>query len=266
MQCTKLGLRQIVDRSINCYNDTGTRYQGVVNLSQTGAKCRPWPSKMLNEVTNLWDTEWLSRQLQGVEDVGLESSKLYLIIIYLLHWSYESYHQCNMYNLLQYPELAGGHSFCRNPGNTMDQPWCFTDRELIEKEVCTISKCSKLSEEFPQWSSIHNETITIMKSLPSESPGGTSDLLMILIPCVSIPLLLGCIMLVMCFVCRNGRKRETKGEAGKKVELRPMSTKRVIITVMFQYISHTSLFGELIHSISLPVEFRNSYFDQNDES
>lgn len=104
--------------------------------------------------------------------------------------------------LTEYPELAGGHNFCRNPGNALDQPWCYTDRERINKETCAIPKCK------------------------SSLGGGSSDLLMILIPCVSIPLLIGCILVVMCFVCKKGKGKDTKHTPGKKVELKTMTAQR----------------------------------------
>ncbi|XP_039260764.2 inactive tyrosine-protein kinase transmembrane receptor ROR1-like [Styela clava] len=104
--------------------------------------------------------------------------------------------------LVEYPELAGGHNFCRNPGNAMDQPWCYTDRDRISRDPCEIPKCK------------------------SSLGGGSSDLLMILIPCVSIPLLIGCIMVVMCFVCKKGKGKDIKHTPGKKVELKTIPSQR----------------------------------------
>uniref|UniRef100_T1IWC4 Tyrosine-protein kinase receptor n=1 Tax=Strigamia maritima TaxID=126957 RepID=T1IWC4_STRMM len=40
-----------------------------------------------------------------------------------------------------FPELIGGHNFCRNPGGVEDQPWCFTTSDSVEKEVCSVPKC-----------------------------------------------------------------------------------------------------------------------------
>ncbi|XP_066587299.1 tyrosine-protein kinase transmembrane receptor Ror [Prorops nasuta] len=41
-----------------------------------------------------------------------------------------------------YPELAGRHSYCRNPGGKEFQPWCYVDmNNKMQKEFCNIPKC-----------------------------------------------------------------------------------------------------------------------------
>ncbi|XP_033333112.1 tyrosine-protein kinase transmembrane receptor Ror isoform X1 [Megalopta genalis] len=41
-----------------------------------------------------------------------------------------------------YPELAGKHSYCRNPDETVSQPWCYVDvNHTMQKEFCDIPKC-----------------------------------------------------------------------------------------------------------------------------
>ncbi|XP_011495155.1 PREDICTED: tyrosine-protein kinase transmembrane receptor Ror isoform X2 [Ceratosolen solmsi marchali] len=50
----------------------------------------------------------------------------------------------NQFNLQisDHPELAGRHSFCRNPGSTEPQPWCYVDlNNRSQKEICNIPKC-----------------------------------------------------------------------------------------------------------------------------
>lgn len=43
-----------------------------------------------------------------------------------------------------FPELAGRHSYCRNPGGKEHQPWCYVDvNNRMQKEFCNISKCGK---------------------------------------------------------------------------------------------------------------------------
>ncbi|XP_013780639.2 inactive tyrosine-protein kinase transmembrane receptor ROR1-like [Limulus polyphemus] len=52
------------------------------------------------------------------------------------HWSQQVYYQSS-----EYPELTGGHNFCRNPGSTESQPWCFTKDSQTHRELCDIPKC-----------------------------------------------------------------------------------------------------------------------------
>nr|CAD7570213.1 unnamed protein product [Timema californicum] len=39
----------------------------------------------------------------------------------------------------EYPELGGGHNYCRNPGGVEIKPWCYTTRG--DKEPCDILQC-----------------------------------------------------------------------------------------------------------------------------
>ncbi|CAG4972019.1 unnamed protein product [Parnassius apollo] len=42
-----------------------------------------------------------------------------------------------------YPELAGRHSYCRNPGGLKSQPWCIVDKGgKTDKQICDIPKCA----------------------------------------------------------------------------------------------------------------------------
>ena len=43
----------------------------------------------------------------------------------------------------KYPELIGGHNYCRNPGGLESQPWCFAKHPDIRKVPCAVSKCGK---------------------------------------------------------------------------------------------------------------------------
>lgn len=47
------------------------------------------------------------------------------------------------YRTADYPELVGGHSYCRNPGGKESQPWCFTTSQSVRKEICNVPQCGK---------------------------------------------------------------------------------------------------------------------------
>ncbi|KAF9794244.1 hypothetical protein SFRURICE_009621 [Spodoptera frugiperda] len=45
--------------------------------------------------------------------------------------------------LSDYPELAGTHSYCRNPGGVKEQPWCIIEKDgKTDKQLCDIPKCA----------------------------------------------------------------------------------------------------------------------------
>ncbi|XP_022250578.1 inactive tyrosine-protein kinase transmembrane receptor ROR1-like [Limulus polyphemus] len=52
------------------------------------------------------------------------------------HWSHQIF-----YHTSDYPELIGGHNYCRNPGGMESQPWCFVADPQARKEMCEIPKC-----------------------------------------------------------------------------------------------------------------------------
>lgn len=46
--------------------------------------------------------------------------------------------------LTNFPELAGHHSYCRNPGGGEPQPWCYVKVDVKpEKQYCDIPKCAR---------------------------------------------------------------------------------------------------------------------------
>uniref|UniRef100_H2YIT0 Protein kinase domain-containing protein n=1 Tax=Ciona savignyi TaxID=51511 RepID=H2YIT0_CIOSA len=111
----------------------------------------------------------------------------------------------------KYSYLAGGHNFCRNPGGSMEVPWCYVDNHHTQKEVCQVPKCSN------------------------------GDLVMILIPAVSIPLILGCVVIVFCVACR----RKKKGGKNKDIPMqdRMLSAKKTKVPELSPNVVH--VLGEM---------------------
>ncbi|XP_032162220.1 tyrosine-protein kinase transmembrane receptor ROR2 isoform X1 [Mustela erminea] len=102
----------------------------------------------------------------------------------------KSGHQCQPWALqlphshqlssADFPELGGGHAYCRNPGGQMEGPWCFTQNKNVRMELCDVPSCS------PQ-------------------DGSRMGLLYILVPSIAVPLAIACLFFLVC-ACRNKQK------------------------------------------------------------
>ncbi|XP_034003659.1 inactive tyrosine-protein kinase transmembrane receptor ROR1 [Trematomus bernacchii] len=118
------------------------------------------------------------------------------------------YPHSHTYLAIRYTELNGGHSYCRNPGNKLEAPWCFTLDEGVRLEMCDIAVCD------------HKD----------KSSGGNMEILYILVPSVAIPLAIALLFFFIC-VCRNNQKsptppapRQPKPVRGQNVEMSMLTT------------------------------------------
>ncbi|XP_059923157.1 inactive tyrosine-protein kinase transmembrane receptor ROR1 [Gadus macrocephalus] len=123
-------------------------------------------------------------------------------------WNSQHPHS-HSYLAVRYPELNGGHSYCRNPGDKHEGPWCFTLDDSVRMELCDIAICD------------HNK---------DKSSSSNMEILYILIPSVAIPLAIALLFFFIC-VCRNNTKtpqtpvpRQPKPVRGQNVEMSMLTT------------------------------------------
>lgn len=64
------------------------------------------------------------------------------------HWNVTKPHH-HLLSPKEYPELEGGHNFCRNPGGKREKPWCFTTDADTQFDYCAIPSCDKMSTASP---------------------------------------------------------------------------------------------------------------------
>ncbi|XP_076441150.1 inactive tyrosine-protein kinase transmembrane receptor ROR1-like [Babylonia areolata] len=129
-------------------------------------------------------------------------------------WNSDSPH-AHSFKSSKFPELAGGHNYCRNPGGSMSGPWCFTVSERVQKELCDIPTCVTERAE-------------------------SNKLMFILVPSITIPLALAILLAIVCFCQRRGGRGGGRGGAnangktvggggggggGQPVEMSPLNPK-----------------------------------------
>ncbi|KAK9739895.1 Immunoglobulin I-set domain [Popillia japonica] len=122
LNCLKLGLdRTNIEEDDTCFWSKGDSYRGVHDTSISGSKCLRWSRQFHIPLT--WSK---GDSYRGVHDTSISGSKC-------LRWS-RQFH----IPLTDYPELIG-HAYCRNPGVTEAEPYCFI--EPNKKETCGLTKC-----------------------------------------------------------------------------------------------------------------------------
>lgn len=105
-----------------------------------------------------------------------------------------------------YPELWGGHNFCRNPGGQMEAPWCFTLDPQVRVGLCDIQPCQ-----------------------PPENP--RKEILLILIPALAIPLVIACLFFLV-YMCRN--KQKASSDTPPRCQLNSSSTQDMELSLLAQ--------------------------------
>ncbi|KAL8604777.1 hypothetical protein ACOMHN_017735 [Nucella lapillus] len=147
-------------------------------------------------------------------------------------WNADSPH-AHSFKASKFPELAGGHNYCRNPGNTMRGPWCFTSSERVQKELCDIPTCVFSVTEDAENNKlmfILVPNLTIALALNLTESAENNKLMFILVPSITIPLALAILLAIVCFCQRSrgrggGRHHAANGKSGQPVEMSPLNPK-----------------------------------------
>lgn len=244
-KCIDIGVRNETRAAEhNCYNGSGNSYRGTVSTTQSGYECQKWTSDTPhvhhfkptqypelgdhNYCRNPGNTDhapWCFTMNEQVKkercniprcDVDINcytdkgSSYQGKVARTKSGWTCQSwsaqYPHKHVYSSSDYPELRGGHNYCRNPGGVQDRPWCFTTERAVVKEECNISKCPHgISED-------------------------VNKLMFILVPGITVPLALVLLLALVCFCQRShnryqGSNDKASQRQGQPMELSPLAAK-----------------------------------------
>lgn len=140
-----------------------------------------------------------------------------------------------------YHELAGGHNYCRNPGNALDKPWCFTMNPQERVQLCDIVECEE-----------------------TEPLDASNDVLYFILPALAIVVLV-CILCVCLVLCWRQSHRDTFGPAGAKrqselVALKPNNKARDFphAAVKFEEVLGEGTFGKVYRGQLMGYEHQYS--------
>ncbi|XP_038066705.1 inactive tyrosine-protein kinase transmembrane receptor ROR1-like, partial [Patiria miniata] len=144
----------------------------------------------------------------------------------------------------EYPELAGGHNYCRNPDNGLDKPWCFTMNPDVRAEKCDIPNCDD----------------------PLQEPANKPEVLYIVVPAIAVLLfiavILGCVIMWL-RQQRTQRYASHKGLNNRPAEMvalqqKPQVRDFPLAAVKFQEVLGEGTFGKVYKGELMGLEHQYS--------
>ncbi|XP_030049460.1 tyrosine-protein kinase transmembrane receptor ROR2 [Microcaecilia unicolor] len=113
----------------------------------------------------------------------------------------------------EFPEIGGGHAYCRNPGGQLEGPWCFTQNRNVRMELCEVPACNTRDKT-------------------------KMEILYILVPSIAIPLVIACLFFLVC-MCRN--KQKTSASTPQRRQLMASPSQDMEMPLMNQHKPQTKL-------------------------